>query len=63
MKDDGDKKVDVIKEVSGENGMGMKEDKEMVEYEKDDMKEGVRKEEEEEMKKDMEEDGDEVEVK
>ena len=59
----GDKKINVIKEVRGITGLGLKEAKEMVEGAPVAVKEGVEKAEAEDVKKQLEEAGAEVEVK
>lgn len=58
----GDKKINVIKEVRGITGLGLKEAKELVEGAPKPLKEGVAKEEAEEMKKKLEEAGATVEL-
>ena len=55
--DAGDKKINVIKEVRGITGLGLKEAKEVVEAGGKAIKEGVAKAEAEEMKKKLEEAG------
>ncbi|MEZ6120898.1 MAG: 50S ribosomal protein L7/L12 [Pirellulaceae bacterium] len=59
----GDKKIGVIKEVRGVTGLGLKEAKELVEGVPSKLKEGVSKEEAEEIKKKLEEAGASVEIK
>jgi large subunit ribosomal protein L7/L12 len=59
----GDKKVNVIKAVRGATGLGLKEAKEMVDGAPATIKEGVSKEEAEELKKALEEAGATVELK
>ena len=59
----GDKKVGVIKAVRGITGLGLKEAKDLVESAPSAIKEGVSKEEAEEIKKQLEEAGGSVEVK
>ena len=59
----GDNKVAVIKAVRGITGLGLKEAKEMVEGAPATVKEGVSKEESEDIKKQLEEAGASVEVK
>ena len=59
----GDNKVAVIKAVRGITGLGLKEAKDMVEGAPATVKEGVPKEEAEEVKKQLEEAGAKVEVK
>lgn len=59
----GDKKVNVIKAVRGATGLGLKEAKAMVDGAPATVKEGVSKEEAEELKKALEEAGASVELK
>ena len=59
----GDKKINVIKEVRGITGLGLKEAKDLVEGAPKPLKEGVNKEEAEKMKKQLEEAGATVELK
>ena len=59
----GGNKVAVIKAVRGATGLGLKEAKEMVEAAPKAIKEGVAKEEAEELKKQLEEAGAKVELK
>ncbi|MCW8090724.1 50S ribosomal protein L7/L12 [Alteromonas sp. ASW11-130] len=59
----GANKVAVIKAVRGATGLGLKEAKEVVESAPKAIKEGVSKDEAEELKKQLEEAGAEVEVK
>ena len=59
----GDKKINVIKEVRGVTGLGLKEAKELVEGAPKPVKEGVAKDEAEEIKKKLEEAGATVELK
>lgn len=59
----GGNKVAVIKAVRGATGLGLKEAKEVVESAPKAIKEGVSKEEAEELKKQLEEAGAEVELK
>ena len=59
----GDKKVNVIKAVRGATGLGLKEAKGMVDGVPATVKEGVSKEEAEELQKALEEAGASVEVK
>ena len=59
----GEKKINVIKEVRGITGLGLKEAKEAVESAPKAIKEGVPKEEAEEIKKKLEEAGASVEIK
>ena len=63
LKDFGAKKLDVIKAVREITGLGLKEAKEMVEGAPKTVKEGVSKDEAENLKKALEEAGAEVEVK
>jgi large subunit ribosomal protein L7/L12 len=59
----GGNKIAVIKEVRGITGLGLKEAKELVEGAPKPIKEGVKKEEAEEMKKKLEEAGATAELK
>jgi len=59
----GDKKINVIKEVRAITGLGLKEAKELVEGAPKPVKEGVGKDEAEEIKKKLEEAGASVELK
>ena len=59
----GDKKIGVIKEVRGITGLGLKEAKDMVEGVPTKIKEGVSKEDAEEIKKKLEEAGASAEIK
>lgn len=59
----GDKKIDVIKEVRGITGLGLKEAKDLVEGAPKTLKEGVAKAEAEEIKKKLEAVGAKVEIK
>jgi len=59
----GEKKINVIKEVRGITGLGLKEAKDAVESAPKAIKEGVSKEEAEEVKKKLEEAGATVEIK
>jgi len=63
LKSAGDKKINVIKEVRGITGLGLKEAKELVEAGGKAVKEGVSKDEAEEIKKKFEEAGAEIELK
>ena len=63
LKSAGDKKINVIKEVRGITGLGLKEAKELVEAGGKAVKEGVAKAEAEEIKKKLEEAGAEIELK
>lgn len=59
----GDKKINVIKEVRAITGLGLKEAKDFVEGAPSNVKEGINKEEAEEIKKKLEEAGASVEIK
>lgn len=59
----GDKKINVIKEVRAITGLGLKEAKDLVEGAPKPVKEGVNKDEAEELKKKLEEAGATVELK
>jgi len=59
----GDKKIQVIKEVRTITGLGLKDAKDLVEAAPKAIKEGVKKEEAEEIKKKVEEAGGSVDVK
>jgi large subunit ribosomal protein L7/L12 len=59
----GDQKINVIKEVRGITGLGLKEAKDMVEGAPKTLKEGVKKEEAEAMKAKLEAAGAKVELK
>ena len=59
----GDQKINVIKEVRGITGLGLKEAKDMVEGAPKTLKEGVKKEEAEAMKAQLEAAGAKVELK
>ncbi len=59
----GDKKINVIKEVRAITALGLKEAKELVESAPKPVKEGVKKEEAEELKKKLEEAGASAELK
>ncbi len=59
----GDKKIQVIKEVRGITGLGLKEAKELVEGAPKPIKEGIEKDEAEEIKKKIEEAGGQADVK
>ncbi|MEM7241107.1 MAG: 50S ribosomal protein L7/L12 [Pseudomonadota bacterium] len=63
LKSAGDKKINVIKEVRGITGLGLKEAKDLVEAGGKAVKEGASKDEAEEIKKKLEEAGAEVELK
>ena len=62
LKAAGDKKINVIKEVRTITGLGLKEAKDLVEAGGKPVKEGVSKDEAEEIKKKLEEVGAEVEL-
>jgi large subunit ribosomal protein L7/L12 len=59
----GDKKINVIKEIRGITGLGLKEAKDLVEGAPKTVKEGVSKDEAQKIKKVLEENGATVEVK
>ena len=59
----GDKKINVIKEVRGITGLGLKEAKDLVEGAPKPVREGVKKDEAEELKKKLEDAGATVELK
>ncbi|ACI52689.1 ribosomal protein L7/L12 [Gluconacetobacter diazotrophicus PA1 5] len=59
----GDKKINVIKEIRGITGLGLKEAKDLVEGAPKTVKEGVNKDEAEKIKKLLEDNGASVEVK
>lgn len=59
----GDKKINVIKEVRGITGLGLKEAKDLVESAPKVVKEGASKDEAEEIKKKLEDVGASVEIK
>lgn len=59
----GDKKIQVIKEIRGITGLGLKEAKELVEGVPKPIKEGVPKDEAEEIQKKIEEAGGQVDLK
>jgi large subunit ribosomal protein L7/L12 len=59
----GDKKIQVIKEVRAITGLGLKDAKDLVEGAPKSVKEGVKKEEAEEIKKKIEDVGGSVEIK
>jgi large subunit ribosomal protein L7/L12 len=63
LKSPGSKKIQVIKVVREITGLGLKEAKELVDGAPKPVKEGVSKEEAEEIKKKLEEAGAEVEIK
>jgi len=59
----GDKKINVIKEIRGITGLGLKEAKDLVEAAPKTVKEGVSKDEAEKIKKTLEDNGAKVEIK
>ncbi len=63
LKSAGDKKINVIKEVRAITGLGLKEAKDLVEAGGKPVKEGVPKDEAEKLKKQLEDQGAQVEVK
>ena len=63
LKEVGDKKINIIKEVRAATGLGLKEAKDLVEGAPKSVKEGVKKDEAEEIKKKLEEAGATVELK
>ena len=63
LKSAGDKKINVIKEVRALTGLGLKEAKDMVEGAPSTVKEGVSKDEAEDIKKKIEAAGGTVEIK
>lgn len=63
LKDAGDKKINVIKVVRAITGLGLKEAKDLVDGAPSTVKEGVNKQEAEEIKKQLEEAGATVELK
>ena len=63
LKSFGEKKINVIKEVRGLTGLGLKEAKEVVEGAPKNLKEGVSKDEAEKMKAALEKAGASVEIK
>ena len=63
LKDAGSKKIQVIKEIRTLTNLGLKEAKDLVEGAPKTVKEGVKKEEAEKMKKILEEQGAKVELK
>ena len=63
LKDAGDKKINVIKEVRAITGLGLKEAKDLVEGAPKPVKEGVKKDEAEQLKKKLEDAGAKVELK
>jgi large subunit ribosomal protein L7/L12 len=63
LKEVGDKKINIIKEVRAATGLGLKEAKDLVEGAPKNIKEGVAKAEAEELKKKFEEAGAKIELK
>ena len=63
LKSAGDKKIQVLKAVREVTGLGLKEAKELVDSAPKAVKEGVSKEEAETLKKQLEEQGAEIEIK
>lgn len=63
LKEVGDKRIDVIKEIRQITGLGLKESKELVEKTPSTVKEGVNKEEAEKIKQKLEAVGAKVEIK
>ncbi len=63
LKEVGDKRIDVIKEIRQITGLGLKESKEMVEKAPGTVKEGVSKEDADKMKAKLEAAGAKVEIK
>lgn len=63
LKSGGDSKINVIKAVKGALGLGLKEAKDIVDGAPSVLKEGMKKEEAEELKKAIEEAGGQVELK
>ena len=63
LKEVGDKKINIIKEVRAATGLGLKEAKDLVEGAPKTIKEGVAKAEAEELKKKFEESGAKIELK
>ena len=63
LKNAGASKINVIKEVRGITGLGLKEAKELVDAAPKAVKEGVTKDEAETLKKQLEEQGAEIELK
>ncbi|MDZ7772298.1 MAG: 50S ribosomal protein L7/L12 [Balneolaceae bacterium] len=63
LKSAGEKKIAVIKEVRSITGLGLKEAKELVDNAPNPVKEGVSKDEAEELKSKLEEAGAEIELK
>ena len=63
LKEVGDKKINIIKEVRAATGLGLKEAKDLVEGAPKNIKEGVAKAEAEDLKKKFEEAGAKIELK
>jgi large subunit ribosomal protein L7/L12 len=63
LKAAGDKKLNVIKVVRALTGLGLKESKDLVEGAPKPVKEGISKEEADKVKKELEENGAQVEIK
>ena len=63
LSETGDKKINVIKEVRAITGLGLKEAKDLVESAPKPVKEGIEKEEAEEIKKKLEDVGAKVDLK
>jgi len=63
LKEVGDKRIDVIKEIRQITGLGLKESKELVEKAPSTVKEGVTKDDAEKMKQKLEAAGAKVEIK
>jgi len=63
LKEVGEKRIDVIKEIRKITGLGLKESKELVEKAPQTVKEGVSKEEAEKIKQTLESAGATVEIK
>ncbi|MBV69508.1 MAG: 50S ribosomal protein L7/L12 [Pelagibacterales bacterium] len=63
LKEVGDKKINIIKEVRAATGLGLKEAKDLVEGAPKTIKEGVAKAEAEDIKKKFEESGAKIELK
>jgi len=63
LKDAGEKKINVIKEVRGITGLGLKEAKALVEELPKPLKEGIEKSEADDLKKKLEEAGATIEIK
>ena len=63
LKAAGEKKINVIKVVRAATGLGLKEAKDLVEAAPKAVKEGITKDEAEKLKKELEENGAQVEIK